>query len=205
MERTEFIARVKGRLADVPRPRAEVPGDWAGDIADRGARFERELSAIGGVVHRAPHGTAASVLDRWAGATFLATSEEDLPLGVEAVVARGGGALLRWGAPSLDEIAATVDVGITSALWGVAETGSVLVSSAPPGGRAPSLVVPVHVVFFPEARVLATTADLWRAVAGLERLPSNLALITGPSKSSDIGMELAVGVHGPGQVHVVLT
>ena len=75
----------------------------------------------------------------------------------------------------------------------------------PPGGRAPSLVVPVHVVFLPEARVLATTADLFRAIAAMERLPSNLALITGPSKSSDIGMELAVGVHGPGQVHVVLT
>jgi L-lactate dehydrogenase complex protein LldG len=29
-------------------------------------------------------------------------------------------------------------------------------------------------------------------------------LITGPSKSSDIGQELARGVHGPGELHVVL-
>jgi L-lactate dehydrogenase complex protein LldG len=87
----------------------------------------------------------------------------------------------------------------------VAETGSVLVSAAPPGGRAPSLVVPVHVVFLPEERVLGTVEEVFDAIDRLDDLPSNLVLITGPSKSADIGMELAVGVHGPGEVHVVLT
>jgi L-lactate utilization protein LutC len=205
MERAEFIGRVRDRLATVPGVEAEAPAGWGETIADRGARFEQELTAIGGVVHRMPQAGASSVLERWPGGVFLSTREEDLPPGIEEAVARSGGELLRWPDATIDEVAASVDVGLTSALWGVAETGSVLVSSAPPGGRAPSLVVPVHVVFLSEERVLGTVEEVFATIGTLEELPSNLVLITGPSKSADIGMELVVGVHGPGEVHVVLT
>ena len=205
MERAEFIQRVRDRLAAVPRVEADVPAGWGVDVANRGARFEEELTAIGGVVHRAPRAEAASVLERWPGRVFLTTREEGLPPGIDDAVAGGGGELLHWPDATTDQIADTVDVGLTSALWGVAETGSVLVSAAPPGGRAPSLVVPVHVVFLPEERVLGTVEEVFAAIDALDDLPSNLVLITGQSKSADIGMELAVGVHGPGEVHVVLT
>ena len=44
--------------------------------------------------------------------------------------------------------------------------------------------------------------ELFAAVG--DDLPSSLAIVTGPSRSADIEQLLTVGVHGPGEVHVVI-
>ena len=45
---------------------------------------------------------------------------------------------------------------------------------------------------------------LWYADARAGDLPACLSLITGPSKTGDIELRLVTGVHGPGEVHVIL-
>ena len=94
------------------------------------------------------------------------------------------------------------DVGVSTALFGLADNGSVVLAAAPDEPRAASLLPWTHVTRLREDRILPGLAELFEAVGA--ELPSALAIVTGPSRSADIEQKLAVGVHGPGEVHVVL-
>ena len=92
--------------------------------------------------------------------------------------------------------------GVSRALYGLADTGSVVLAASSEEPRANSLLPDVHVSLLAEDRILAGLAELFEAVGA--ELPSALAIVTGPSRSGDIEQQLVVGVHGPGEVHVVL-
>ena len=91
---------------------------------------------------------------------------------------------------------------MSEAVYGLAETGSVVLAAAPDEPRARSLLPEVHISLLREDRILPGLAELFEALGG--DLPSALAIITGPSRSADIEQSMTVGVHGPGEVHVVL-
>ena len=92
--------------------------------------------------------------------------------------------------------------GVSRALYGLADTGSVVLAASPQEPRARSLLPMAHVSLLHESRILPGLAELFEALGG--ELPSALAIVTGPSRSADIEQRLVVGVHGPGEVHVVL-
>ncbi len=94
------------------------------------------------------------------------------------------------------------EAGVSNALYGLATTGSVVLAASPDEPRARSLLPSVHVSLLREDRILPSLAELFEALGG--ELPSALAVVSGPSRSADIEQKLAVGVHGPGEVHVVL-
>ena len=91
---------------------------------------------------------------------------------------------------------------VSEASWGLAETGSVVLAASPDEPRARSLLPDVHIALLREDRILPGLDDLFAAVGA--ELPSALAIVTGPSRSADIEQSLTIGVHGPGEVHVVL-
>jgi L-lactate dehydrogenase complex protein LldG len=207
MRKEDFLRGVRSRLgADAGRP-IDIPSDWGADVDDRLDRFGTELAAAGGFVHRSEKPGLSSdlrtILSEHDRPRVLITREDDVPPDIGDVVAALGGEALWWPEAGRAE-AAGADVGITSALWGVAETGSVLLSSAPPAGRAPSLLPSTHIAILPEERLLTSIAELFERIAAMPQRPSNLVVSTGPSKSGDIENELVTGIHGPKAAHVVV-
>ena len=100
----------------------------------------------------------------------------------------------------LDDVA----VGLTGAVAGLADTGSLALVSGPGRGRIASLLPPLHIAVLRVSQLHATYAAFLAAHPGIEDVGSNLVLVTGPSRTADIEMTLTRGVHGPGEVHVVL-
>ncbi|RQS21884.1 LUD domain-containing protein [Burkholderia sp. Bp8998] len=102
------------------------------------------------------------------------------------------------------ELFDTIDAGFTVARSGIAATGTVVLAPDAGTPRTVSLVPPLHV-----ALVHANTlhADLHAAVHA-ERwhagMPTNVVLVSGPSKTSDIQQTLAYGAHGPRNLWVVI-
>jgi hypothetical protein len=95
-----------------------------------------------------------------------------------------------------------VDATVSEATYALADPGSVVLSASPHEPRAGSLLPFIHVTVVTEDQVLANLAELF-AVLGTE-LPSALAIVSGPSRSGDIEQILTLGVHGPGEEHVVI-
>ena len=94
------------------------------------------------------------------------------------------------------------DLGITCADFAIAETGTLALLAKPGQERLASLAPPVHVAIIERAQILPDLCDLFDRLGG--DLPSNLVLVTGPSKTGDIELELTTGVHGPGHWHVII-
>jgi L-lactate dehydrogenase complex protein LldG len=96
------------------------------------------------------------------------------------------------------------DVGLTGALAGLADTGTIVMASGSGRPRLSWLLPPVHVALLPLERLYASLDDFLSRSDPAVRASANVALVTGPSRSGDIEMILTRGVHGPGAVHVVL-
>ncbi len=96
---------------------------------------------------------------------------------------------------------AAAAVTVEEVFGAIAETGTLVCSSE--GGRAvqAGLLPSHHVAIVRRERIYATLNDLFSAVAAAP--PTNLTLVTGPSRTADIELTLTRGVHGPKELHVV--
>ena len=95
-------------------------------------------------------------------------------------------------------------VSVGSALWGVAETGTTVESTAGGWGRILPILPPVHVVLLQAADLVDHHLTLFsRLEPGLRE--SAQVLMTGPSRTADIEKVLILGVHGPQRLYVILT
>src|SRR5262249_59309249 len=82
------------------------------------------------------------------------------------------------------------------ALWAI--------TPAPAEARLVSLPPPAHIAVVPMDRLLTSLDELLTVVPMPADRSSSMVLITGPSRTADIEQILVRGVHGPGQIQVVL-
>lgn len=93
---------------------------------------------------------------------------------------------------------------ITSSHAAIAATGSIVLWPTVEEPRALSLVPPVHIVIVDANKLHSTFASLITAQQWQDKLPTNIVLVSGPSKTADIQQTLAYGAHGPKELIVLL-
>jgi len=99
-----------------------------------------------------------------------------------------------------------IDAAVTPVDFAIAETGSIVVSSGPQRLRMVSLVPEMHVALIWREQIASDLMDLGEKLMKTyqDSLPAGMTIISGPSKTADIEMNLVIGVHGPGQLHLIV-
>jgi L-lactate dehydrogenase complex protein LldG len=219
----EGEAPVSARERILARVRAAARGQ---DDADREARVaDRIASAPGGA---APHQASSSGMSRLsqfmqkveasAATVGRVSSIAELPRALAhelrrrnlpAVARTGSDPVLKgldWGAIELSRGVGRVDepVTVSRAEFGLAETGTLALASGPDNPVTLTFLGEAHFVVLREVDICGGFEDFWKAwrTRGLD--PRTINLVTGPSRSADIGQVLQLGAHGPISLHVFI-
>jgi L-lactate dehydrogenase complex protein LldG len=105
---------------------------------------------------------------------------------------------------TLRRLCAESDFGITGADYALSDTGTLVMLSSMQEPRMISLLPPVHIAIVPEQQILGSLDDLLSVLPHPAEQTSSMVLITGPSRTGDIEQILVRGVHGPGELYVVV-
>ncbi len=216
VERRQFLGRVKSALRGASLPDVSGP-DAAPAIVfdDPVARFVVEAEAVASDVVRASD--AAAALDALAAVFELSGTSDFLAWdGLDEILPGWDGWVEESGLTRVDASISVdqqqrhddnarvggVSVGVTTADWAVASSGSLVLSHGPGRPRSASLLVEHHVAMLPANRVVSSLAEALGKTSWDEN--SNIAIITGPSRTGDIESILTIGVHGPRRVHIIV-
>lgn len=100
---------------------------------------------------------------------------------------------------------AGIDIGLTFVDFGIAETGTLVIDSSNEDLRLATMISEIHIGVLPVSRMrsdaFALEAELQQ---NMRSAPNYTAFITGASRTADIERVLALGVHGPLELHILL-
>ena len=194
-------AMLRGRLAT--HPRQLIPARSRLPHVEQVALFVRRLEAEFGSVARVADADAVpgAVADYLA-AQNLPTSFVMAPHPELRAIPWSSRPLL----PLRDGRAEATDlVSLQHAFAGIAETGTLMLPSAPERPTTLNLLADTEIVVLRASRLVGAYEEAWDLLrAELGGMPRNVMLVTGPSRSADIEQTLELGAHGPRQLHVVL-
>jgi L-lactate dehydrogenase complex protein LldG len=171
------------------------------EMESRIATMRMRIEALAGKTERTsdPRAYVAEII---AGKTAVASNSPYLAAcGIAALPGVRTGITDR---AELTNVCATVDIGITSADYALADTGTLVMIASPQEARLVSLLPPMHLAVVPKERILTGLDELFTILPKPAETSSSMVLITGPSRTADIEQILVRGVHGPGQITVVI-
>jgi len=97
-----------------------------------------------------------------------------------------------------------VDASLTGTIGGIAETGTLVLWPTTQEPRLMSLAPPVHIALLDAANIQNTFWETVNQSQWAADMPTNVLLISGPSKTADIEQHLSYGVHGPKELIVLI-
>ncbi|WP_432736983.1 lactate utilization protein [Maridesulfovibrio sp. FT414] len=97
-----------------------------------------------------------------------------------------------------------IDIAFTYADHGIAETGTIVINCPSEQLRLATMISEVHVAVLPKSKLVDNSYDLEEWMEGNMMKGDYTAFITGASRTADIERVLAIGVHGPLELHILL-
>jgi L-lactate dehydrogenase complex protein LldG len=195
------VAMLRGRLAQHPRhlipARSRLPAAEQVDLFVR--NVEKEFGSVARVAD----------LDAVPGAVADYLATQNLP-GSVIMAPHPELQSIPWSARPLLDIRegraqGTDAVSVQHGFAGIAETGTLMLPSAPERPVTLNLLADTEIVVLRAASVVGAYEEAWdRLRAEIGAMPRNVMLVTGPSRSADIEQTLELGAHGPRRLHVVL-
>ena len=217
ISRNRILARLFGALppgTEIPdlEPALAPPGEgFSSEEAIR--RLKARMAAVNAEIHVVASGQWRQQLQ----AIIRTKSVKRFLYGPDSAVGRA--LVAGWTEPSRDGVEFIaydasaealkqtifqVDAGLTGTLGAVAETGAVILKSSAEEPRLLSLVPPIHFAVLDAAAIYPDLATAMQALNWSTAMPTNMLLISGPSKTADIEFTLAYGVHGPKELVVLI-
>ncbi|MDY6791568.1 MAG: lactate utilization protein [Thermodesulfobacteriota bacterium] len=133
-------------------------------------------------------------------ATGLETQERDL---LKKQCQTAGLKLLKF---PLRPHANEIHTSLTPVDWGIAETGTLVLDSTAEDVRIATMLAEIHVAVLPASKIKPDSASIESEMNATLTTDASLyyAFITGASRTADIERVLAIGVHGPQELHLLI-
>lgn len=193
----ERRAAVAARIAQAPA--APAPRQALSHGPQRLTQFMSKLEAAAATIGR------VSSLSELPKALAHELRKRNLP-----AVARVGSepmfAGLDWGTIAISHGPGRVEepVTLSRAEFGLAETGTLVLASGPDNPVTLTFLGETHFVVLRATDLCGGFEDFWPVWRARGLDPRTINMVTGPSRSADIGQVLQLGAHGPIALHVFL-
>ena len=163
-----------------------------GDM-DKIEQFTKELTAVSGKISHTSANDLTNKIVELLQARDITQIHVEPNLLDQAVLQKAGITVSHTPDPA-------IRVGVTKAICGLADTGSILEADGEGRSLHASLLPEIHIALLRESEILPSLDQ----GVHLMRESKSAVFITGPSRTGDIEMSQTIGVHGPGEVHVFL-